>query len=270
MKKKLSGITALVTGASRGVGKGIAIGIGEYGARVYITGRDENDLRLTAKSVQQVGGSCIPILCDHSVDSDSRRVFEQIQKEGSRISILVNNAWGGYEQMMEDGKFTWENKYWDQSIRRWDKMFSVGVRSVFINSKYAMAVMKREEPGLIVNLSFWAAKKYISNIIYGAAKAATDKLSADMAFELKDSKLSVVSLYPGLVRTEEVLRNEQFFDLSNSESPQFIGRVIAGLFLDPCHKTRSGTVLIAAALAREYGIKDIDNRQPIPLEIGQF
>lgn len=130
-----------------------------------------------------------------------------------------------------------------------------------------MELMMPNNEGLIVNISYWAAQKYVGNVIYGASKVVADKLTADMAHELEKSEISVVSLYPGLVSTESVLKAAEYLDLSNSESPQFIGRVIAALYLDPLRKKRSGKVCIAAALAKEYGITDIDGKQPKPLTI---
>ena len=267
INKQLSNISALVTGGSRGVGRGIALGLGEYGATVYITGRNIEDLEETAVSVRKLGGLCIPLRCDHNNDSETKAVFENIRKAGKPLSLLVNCAWGGYEGLFENGSFTWGNKFWEQPIWRWDKIFTIGVRTVFVNSKYAMELMNPQKEGLIINISFWAAQKYLANVIYGASKAATDKLTSDMAYELTNTEISVVSLYPGLVRTEAVLKNAQYFDLSNSESPQFIGRVIAQLFLDPARKQKSGKVYTAAALAREYRISDVDGKQPTPLTI---
>jgi NAD(P)-dependent dehydrogenase (short-subunit alcohol dehydrogenase family) len=123
--------------------------------------------------------------------------------------------------------------------------------------------------GLIVNISFWAAKKYLSNVAYGVSKAATDKMTADMAHELHDHNVAVVSLYPGLVRTEKVMEAAAWLDLSNSESPQFIGRAVAGLACDRSIMEKTGKVLIAASLAREYGLTDIDGKTPRPLSLGE-
>jgi len=133
-----------------------------------------------------------------------------------------------------------------------------------------MELMNPQTKGLIINISFWASQKYVGNVIYGASKAATDKLASDMANELANTEISVVSLYPGMVRTEEVLKYAQYLDMSNSESPQFIGRVSAQLYLDPMLKQRSGKVCIAAALAKEYGISDVDGKQPRPLAIEEI
>ena len=128
--------------------------------------------------------------------------------------------------------------------------------------------MIRRARGLIVNISFWAAQKHIGNVAYGVSKAATDKLTADMAVELKPHGVSVISLYPGLVRTEKIMQAAQFLDLSNSESPEFIGRAIAALAADPDVLRHTGKVLVAAAVAKEYGFTDIDGKQPRPLTLG--
>lgn len=265
--KPLHHVFALVTGGSRGVGRGVAMGLGEYGATVYITGRNRAELEETCVAVKELGGHGIPLSCDHNHDYETQKVFAHIRQTGNPLTLLVNCAWGGYENMIEDGKFTWGNKFWDQPIWRWDKIFNIGVRTVFINSKYAAELMRAQTKGVIVNISFWAAQKYVGNVIYGASKSAVDKLTSDMAYELSDSGISVVSLYPGLVRTEEVLKAAPYLDLSNSESPQFLGRVIAQLYLDPLLTQKSGKICVAAALAQEYGIVDVDGKQPRPLTI---
>src|SRR5204863_5781956 len=149
--------------------------------------------------------------------------------------IVVNNSWGGYAQMMEDGKFTWSLPFWRQPAHRWSSMMDAGVRAAWAVSSRAVPLMIPQHRGLIVNISVWSAQKYIGNTIYGVSKAATDKLTADMAHELRPHGISVISLYPGLVRTEAVLDAAKFgvFKLDNSESPEFLGRVIAALAADP-------------------------------------
>src|SRR4029453_10737587 len=127
--------------------------------------------------------------------------------------------------------------------------------------------MHAQQQGLIVNVSFWAAQKYLGNAIYGAAKCATDRLTQDMALEPAPNNVTLVSLYPGLVRTEKVMESAAFLDLTNSESPQFCGRVVAALAGDPDLMSKSGQVLVAAAEAANYGISDVDGRQPKPLTI---
>lgn len=255
----LSGKVALVTGGSRGVGRGTALGLAESGATVYVTGRTVED------SAPPDG--CIPIRCDHTDDRDVEAAFARIASEQARLDVLVNNVWGGYENMVENGEFTWPLPFWKQPLQRWDSMFAAGVRASYVASQHAARVMVEARRGLIVNISFWAAQKYLSNVAYGVAKAATDKLTADMSRELREHEVAVVSLYPGLVRTEKVMEAAAYLDLSNSESPQFIGRAVAALAADPEIMSRSGQVLVAAALAREFEFADIDGKQPAPLTL---
>lgn len=255
----LKGRVALVTGASRGVGKGIALGLAEAGATVYVTGRSVDDA--------PPGEGCVPVRCDHTDDRQVEAVFERLANEQGRLDVLVNNVWGGYENMFENGEFTWGFPFWKQSLGRWDSMFAAGVRAHYVASSHAARVMVGQRSGLIVNISFWAAQKYIANVAYGVAKEATDRMTADMSHELREYNVAVVSLYPGLVRTEKVLEAAAYLDMSNSESPQFIGRTVAALAADPDIAGRSGHVLIAAALAQEYGFTDIDGKRPTPLSL---
>ena len=270
--KSLSGKVAVVTGASRGVGKGIALGLGEAGATVYVTGRTTQEgtdieklggtVFRTAEEVSAVGGQGIAVECDHRDDAQVERLFQRVREESGRLDILVNNAWGGYEQMVQDGEFTWPRPFWEQPFWRWDAMFQNGVRAAYVASALGARMMVEQQSGLIVNISFWAAQKYMGNVAYGAAKAAVDKLSTDMAHEAEKFNIAVISLYPGLVRTEGVLRAAEFFDMSNSESPEFTGRVIAALANNPNLMDRTGKVWVGAALAQEYGIEDIDGKRP--------
>jgi len=253
--------TALVTGASRGVGRGVAIGLAERGFRVFATGRTIETADLP--------GTITRIPCDHTSDEQTAAALDQVAAAGG-LDVLVNNAWGGYERMVEDGRFTWGVPFWEQPLHRWTGMMDAGVRAAFVTAAGAARMMLPQGHGLIVNISFWAAQKYVGNTIYGIAKAATDKMTADLAHELTPHGIAVLSLYPGLVRTEAVLRAAEggWLDLANSESPEFIGRVIAALSRDPRLMDRSGQVVVAAAAAIELGVTDIDGRQPIPLALG--
>lgn len=253
--------TALVTGASRGVGRGIAVELASQGFHVFATGRTIDTADLT-QSIER-------IQCDHCVDSDLEKVFQRIESCCSGLDVVVNSAWGGYERMVEAGQFTWNLPFWQQPTHRWSSMMDAGVRAAFFTSARAAKQMLTQRRGLIVNISFWAAQKYIGNAIYGIAKAATDKMSSDMARELRESGVAVISLYPGLVRTEAVMDAARagWLDISNSESPEFIGRVIAALSRDSKLLERSGQTLVAAAVATELGIVDIDGRQPVPLTL---
>jgi NAD(P)-dependent dehydrogenase (short-subunit alcohol dehydrogenase family) len=257
--KTLSGKVALVTGASRGVGKGIAQELFEAGATVYITGRSVDD--------QDINGLGTAIKCDHRDDQQVRSVFRRIADEQGRLDILVNNAWGGYENMIEGGDFTWMRPFWQQPLWRWDAMFQAGVRSAYVASQLATQIMISQSSGLIVNISFWAAQKHIGNVAYGVSKAATDKLTTDMSKELREHSVAVVSLYPGLVRTEKVMESAAWLDLSNSESPRFAGRAVIGLAADPGVMKRTGSVVVVAQLARDYGFTDIDGKTPRPLTL---
>lgn len=260
--QNLNGKVALVTGASRGVGKGIALELIEAGATVYITGRSVPDM-------QYVAGKGTAIECDHRDDEQVQSAFRQIADEQGRLDILVNNVWGGYENMIENGEFTWSRPFWQQPLWRWDAMFQAGVRAHYVASQLAAEMMVAQRSGLIVNLSFWPAQKYIGNVAYGVAKAATDKLTADTSHELQAHNVAVVSLYPGLVRTEKVMEAAAWLDLSNSESPQFIGRAVVALASDPKVMERTGRVLVAASLAQEYGFTDVDGKTPRPLTISE-
>jgi dehydrogenase/reductase SDR family member 1 len=257
----LNGKVAVVTGASRGVGKGVVLGLAETGATVYATGRS------VALEETGAGGQIVSVRCDHRVDGEVESVFRRVVDDEGRLDVLVNNVWGGYERMVEDGAFTWTRPFWEQPLWRWAAMFEAGVRAHYVASVYAARQMVAQRSGLIVNVSFWAAQKYVGNVAYGVAKAATDKLTADMAHELRPHNVTVVSLYPGLVRTEAVMEAAAFLDLSNSESPQFIGRACAALAGDADIMRKSGQVLVAAALAEEYGFTDVDGRQPRPLTL---
>jgi dehydrogenase/reductase SDR family member 1 len=275
--KSLSEKVAVVTGASRGVGKGIAIGLGEAGATVYVTGRTTQEgtdieklggtVFTTAEEIAAAGGKGIAVVCDHRDDAQVEKLFQRVKEENGRLDVLVNNAWGGYEQMEHDGEFTWLKPFWEQPFWRWNAMFDGGVRAAFVASAFATRMMMEQHNGLIVNISFWAAQKYMSNVEYGAAKAAVDKMTADMAHEAEKFNITVISLYPGLVRTESVLRAAQYFDMSNSESPQFTGLVIAALANDPNLMSKTGKVWVGAALAEEYGIVDIDGKHPRPVTL---
>ncbi|RPJ20300.1 MAG: SDR family NAD(P)-dependent oxidoreductase [Chloroflexi bacterium] len=275
--KSLNGKVAIVTGASRGVGKGSALGLGEAGATVYVTGRTTQEgtdvdklggtVFRTAEEVTAIGGKGIAVACNHRDDIHVEKLFKQVAEETQRLDVLVNNAWGGYEQMEHDGEFTWLKPFWSQPLWRWDAMFQGGVRAAYMASAFAARMMVEQASGLIVNISFWAAQKYMANVAYGAAKAAVDKMTADMAHEAEKFNIAVISIYPGLVRTEHVLRDAQYFDMRNSESPQFTGRVIAALANDANIMSRTGQVWVGAALAEEYGVRDIDGKQPRPVTL---
>src|SRR5215471_13159309 len=168
---------AVVTGASRGIGRGVAVALHDAGYHVFGTGRTIASTNLPA--------GIRSITCDHRCDAETGAAFAVVADEARRLDVLVNCAWGGYERMTEDGRFTWPAPFWEQPMHRWEGMIDCGLRAAFVSSACAARMMVPRGSGLIVNLGFWAAKQYLGNAIYGAAKAATDKLTLDMAHELR-------------------------------------------------------------------------------------
>jgi len=250
---------AVVTGASRGIGRGVAIALHGAGYRVFATGR-------TILAAQLPEG-IERIACDHTDEAQTAAVFARVTAECGAPDVLVNGSWGGYDCMVRDGVFTWSLPFWQQPPEAWKAMMEAGVRAGYDASRQAAPLMTARGRGLIVHLSFWAAQKHVGNVLYGVSKAATDKMAAAMAHDLKPHGVSVVSIYPGLVRTEAVMEAVRagWIDASNSESPEFIGLVVDALARDPKLAGKSGRVLVAADLALEYGVVDIDGRQPRPL-----
>src|SRR5260370_4974689 len=206
----LDGRVAIVTGATKGVGRGVARELAHHGARVFITVRSAPDRERLDERI-----TAVP--CDHRIDAQVEAAFNLIASEASALDVLVNNVWGGYERMIEDGAFTWSKPFWEQPLWRWDAMFSAGVRAYYQASQLAAPAMIARRRGFIVNISFWAAQKHKCNVAYVVSKAATDSMTADMATELKPYGVAVVSRYPGLVRTEKVMGEAQWFDPHHAE-----------------------------------------------------
>lgn len=276
MARMLEERVAVVTGASRGVGKGIALALGDAGATVYVTGRTERPgqavgglggtIHDTARLVTERGGVGIAVRCDHRDDEQTRALFACVAGEqGGRLDLLVNNVWGGYEHFYDGTEFWKEEHFWDAPLSRWDAMFGAGVRAHYAASALAIPLMLPRRRGLIVNVSFHEAQNDRAALPYGLAKAADDRMALLMANAVREFGIAVVALYPGLVRTESVLAAGDHFDLSNAESPEFTGRAVAHLAADPSVMERSGRVLVAAMLAQEYGFTDVDGEQPRPI-----
>ncbi|MET0436137.1 MAG: SDR family NAD(P)-dependent oxidoreductase [Devosia sp.] len=276
------GTVALVTGASRGIGRGIALSFLAQGMTVHVTGRTVTDAQAAVHpqlegsldglkaEAEALPGELIVHVCDHADDRQTEAAVAAALRHSGKVDILVNNAWPGYESMVEGDDYTWEQPFWEQPIWRWDAMIGVALRTSFVASRAVAPGMIARKTGLIVNISFWAAQKHHGNAIYGIAKAGTDKMSSDFAHELRPHGVTAISLYPGLVRTEAVMRNAEYFDMSNSESPQFVGLAIAALWVDPNRLEKSGKVHVTADLASEYGFVDIDGKKIVPATLGDF
>jgi dehydrogenase/reductase SDR family protein 1 len=262
----LAGQVVLVTGASRGVGKGIAVGLGEAGATVYVTGRTQSPGRLpgtidaTADEVSAAGGRGIALRCDHGDDADVERLFARVLAEAGRLDVLVNNAF-----CIPDGELF--QPFWQAPLGFWDDMHRVGLRSHYVAAVHAARHMVEAKRGLIVNVSSFGAKLYAVNVAYGVGKAGVDRMARDMARELRPHGVTAVALWPGVVRTErlEIEAGRFPFDQANSESPVFSGRAVAALAADEQRLKRSGQSLVVAELAAEYGFDDIDGRRPASL-----
>ena len=266
---------AVVTGASRGVGKGIALALGETGATVYVTGRSDahgtteglsGTIGETADAVTQRGGRGVPVRCDHTADAEVEALFTRVQQEQGRLDLLVNNVWGGYEQ------FDWSRftaPFWEQPMRHWLGMFESGVRAHLAATRFAVPLMLAKGGGLIVHTTAWDRDKYLSNLFYDVAKAAVNRMAFGMGKELEPHKIAVVALAPGFVGTERVLAAFAGAGRTpkNLESPEFTGRAVVALVSDANVMAKSGRVLTVSELAAEYGFTDVDGRQLPPFEI---
>jgi NAD(P)-dependent dehydrogenase (short-subunit alcohol dehydrogenase family) len=260
---------ALVTGASRGAGRGIAIALGSHGCTVYVTGRTETvgaaslpgTIHETAKAVTDAGGRGIAVRVDHHDDARVKAVFEQIEGEQGRLDILVNNACALHDRLTSPGHF------WEKPLEIVE-MLDVGLRSSFVASYYGAPMMIAQRKGLIVFTSASGAVHYVFGPVYGAHKAGMDKFAADMAVDLREFNVAAVSIWMGALLTERlkmIIASDpvKFGRLAGTtETPEFTGHVIWALYNDPELMRMSGKTLIGAELGAQYGIRDRDGRQP--------
>jgi NAD(P)-dependent dehydrogenase (short-subunit alcohol dehydrogenase family) len=259
----------LVTGSSRGAGKGIALAFGSLGDTVYVTGRSkqEGDARLpgtiyaTADEVTARGGKGIAVACDHSNDEDVAKLFEQIKQEQGRLDILVNNAAHVHDDLIKPGGF------WTKSIGLVG-IIDVGLRSAYIASYHAANIMSVQGSGLIVNTGSFGARCYMHGPAYGAQKVGLDKMAFDMAHDLRPVGVASASIWMGMLKTERTeaviaAEPEKYAGFSEmAESPEFTGLIINALYNDKDLMARSGKTFVGAELAIELGVTDIDGKQP--------
>jgi NAD(P)-dependent dehydrogenase (short-subunit alcohol dehydrogenase family) len=267
----LAGRVALVTGASRGAGRAIALVLGQAGATVYVTGRSVRGAPTTeglpgtvddtAAAVSARGGRGLAVRIDHTDAAQVEALFQRVRAESGRLDLLVNNAWGGYEDYAAS---RFDAPFWQQPLRRWDGMYTAGVRAHFLASRFAAPMMIERGSGLIVNTIAWAQGAYMGNVLYDSAKTAIARMAFGMAEELRPFGVAAVALAPGFMRTERVMAAHAAapFDLSATESPEYLGRAVLALALDSRVLRKSGQLLNAGDLAREYGFTDVDGRQP--------
>ena len=263
---RLDGRVALVTGASRGGGKGIALVLGEEGATVYVTGRSvrgapttlgrPGTIDDTAEAVEARGGRCIAVRCDHTQDEQVAALFARIRDEEGRLDVLVNNAWGGYELSPDP-----DLPFWEIELRHWDLMVNAGLRAAIVASRLAAPIMLNAGRGLIVNIT-WALPRPHGHAFYEVIKNGTNKLTEQMADDLRPFGVAAVAVSPGWMRLERMnLSPEQ---ASRAESPEFPGRAVVALATDPDVLQRSGGVYTTPELARNYGFTDVDGSQMSP------
>lgn len=277
--RTLAGRVAVVTGATRGIGKGIALELGAAGATVYATGRTSTAGRLpgtvtdTADEITSLGGTGVGIVCDHADDDSVSALFERVAADTGRLDILVNNVYNSPAAARWLGK-----PFWEVPAKAWDETFVIGVRSHYVAAMKAAPAILNSGGGLIINVSSPGSVRYMHNTVYGVGKAAVDRMTKDMAHELEGKDVAVVSIWPGIVNTELLqmipagddgrrvltLPGEGEFDLSTAESPRFAGRAVVALAADPERARWSGKAAYVADLADHYGFTDVDGRVPRP------
>ena len=282
--RSLKDTIALVTGASRGAGRAVALELGAAGATVYVTGRSVNGgpttdsvpgtIDATATEVSDRGGRGIAVRCDHTVDADVESLFAGIRREHGRLDLLVNNVWGGYEN--PDCRPLPMVPFWEQSLHQWDGMFTAGVRAHLTASRLAVPLMLPQRRGLIVSTTAnLEPLGYLRNLFYDLSKNAVRRLAWATAQELREHGIASLAVAPGFMRTERIVeafrRAGALAALDGpggpKETPVYLGRAIVALASDERVIEKSGQLLEVGALARDYGFTDVDGAQPAPFRM---
>jgi NAD(P)-dependent dehydrogenase (short-subunit alcohol dehydrogenase family) len=294
---RLEGQIAVVTGASRGGGRGIAVELGTTGATVYVTGRTTRTTRTApppdyskflaqghlaempgtiedvAEEVTAAGGRGIAVRCDHSDPAQVRELFARVDREQGRLDVLVNNAWGGHETLTHDQLTA---PFWELSIDHWESMFDHGVKNHVVTAHAAAPIFVRQGRGLVISTSFWDRGRYIKgNLFYDVAKATLNRFAFALAEDLRPHGVTSVALVPGWMRTELILAafktDEQHWrevpPLARTESPRYLGRAVVALASDPHAHQKTGEVLYVGELATIYKFTDVDGRVIAPFEM---
>ena len=268
----LDGRVALVTGASKNIGKGIALEVAASGATTYVTARTVEDvpgqlasLARTVAEIEAAGGTAIALACDHRDDAQVEAVFDRIRADHGRLDVVVNVASPDFSEMVG-------RPFWELPFRHIDDCLDIGPRSDYVTTALAARTMIPQGSGVVINISSHGAEGYLLSVPYGVGKAAIDKVTQDTAFELRSHGVAVVSLWPGLVLTEGLLANTVLtedgrrelhgLDVGFGETPKFNGKAVVALAADPEILAKTGGSYWSASLAREYGFTEDDGHLP--------
>ena len=258
--RSLEGQISIVTGASRGIGRGIARALGEQGATVYVTGRSTGDGPLTidaaAAEVTELGGTGIAVRTDHTDDAQIAALFERVKADHGHLDILVNNAFKIPTPPV------WGGGFWEHPFEIWDDQVGTGARCHYVASWYAAPLLFAGEGKQIVNISSPGGLAYHFSTPYGVGKTALDRMTADMAIELEPTGVSAIGIYPGSVATEFIIGARPDDDLSKHQTPLFVGRTIAALASSGDSMNRTGSIQWIEDLADEFDIVDENGTRP--------
>lgn len=273
---------AVVTGATRGAGRGIALQLGEAGATVYVTGRSTRSqaprghrpetIEETAEMVGERGGVGIPVRVDHTIPAEVEALFAQVGREKGRLDLLVNNIWGG------DSLTEWDAPFWTQSLENGLLMQEQAVHTHIITSYYAVPLMLKSQGGLIIETTDGHNLDYRGSLFFDLAKTSTMRLALAMAEELREHNIAAVALTAGFMRTEAILDHfgvteenweEKLPEIPDdhfkySETTQYVGRAVVALACEPNIMEKTGQALHTHKLAEEYGFVDVNGRRPLP------